>query len=109
MFTRRNMPSRGLTAAVMAMVMMGCASIPAERAASAADPSENPGICNAAGAKSHVGKKASEAMGAAILADSGARNLRWGPPRAAWTMDYREDRVNVRYDDDMTIIDITCG
>ena len=35
--------------------------------------------------------------------------LRWGPPNAAWTMDYRQDRVNVRYDERMKIVEITCG
>ena len=65
--------------------------------------------CNAAAAQSHVGKAASAQTGTAILADSGARSLRWGPPGGAWTMDYREDRVNVRYDSQMAITEITCG
>jgi hypothetical protein len=72
-------------------------------------PSEMARICDAAPAQYHVGHDATEAMGAAILKDSGARSLRWGPPRAAWTMDYRSDRVNVRYDDAMKITDVTCG
>lgn len=66
-------------------------------------------VCNAAPAQYHVGHDATQQMGAAILKDSGARMLRWGPPQGAWTMDYREDRVNVRYDDNMKITDITCG
>jgi hypothetical protein len=48
-------------------------------------------------------------MGAAILRESGARTLRWGPPRTAWTMDYRQDRVNLRYDDNMKITEVSCG
>jgi hypothetical protein len=60
-------------------------------------------------APAHVGKTASQERGAAILKDSGARTLRWGPPRGAWTMDYRQDRVNVRYDEGMVITGITCG
>ena len=47
--------------------------------------------------------------GAAILAKSGAKRLRWGPPRAAWSMDIRPDRVNVRYNENSTITSITCG
>lgn len=66
-------------------------------------------ICDAAAAQSHIGQNATQAIGAAILKDSGARTLRWGPPNGAWTMDYREDRVNVRYDEQMKIIEITCG
>jgi hypothetical protein len=65
--------------------------------------------CNAAAALGHLGHDATEAMGQAILKDSGASILRWGPPNSVWTMDYREDRVNVRYDDKMKITEITCG
>lgn len=65
--------------------------------------------CTADPAQRHLGQTASAATGAAILKDSGARTLRWGPPNSAWTMDYREDRVNVRYDGAMTITGITCG
>jgi len=72
-------------------------------------PPPAPMVCNAAAAQSHVGRKASQSTGEAIIKDSGARSLRWGPPNAAWTMDYREDRVNVRYDAQMKIVEITCG
>jgi hypothetical protein len=65
--------------------------------------------CDAGPAQRHVGDDATKTKGEAILKDSGARTLRWGPPGAAWTMDYREDRVNVRYDARMKIIEITCG
>ena len=41
--------------------------------------------------------------------ESGAEVLRWGPPNSAWTMDYRTDRVNVRYDEARQITEITCG
>ncbi|MEQ5788470.1 hypothetical protein J3454_11260 [Erythrobacter sp. NFXS35] len=68
-----------------------------------------PMSCNAAPAQYHIGHDATQAMGAAILKDSGARTLRWGPPNSAWTMDYRQDRVNVRYDGQMKIVEITCG
>ena len=56
-----------------------------------------------------VGQRASQQTGDAILAQSGAKTLRWGPPDSMWTMDYREDRVNVRYDGDMAITAVTCG
>jgi len=35
--------------------------------------------------------------------------LRWGPPRSAMTMDFRQDRVTVAYDDAMIITHIACG
>lgn len=65
--------------------------------------------CKAEPAHYHIGHDATQTIGAAILKDTGARSLRWGPPGGAWTMDYREDRVNVRYDAAMKITDITCG
>lgn len=77
--------------------------------AEAVPPPPAPMVCNAAPAQYHIGHDATQSMGEAILKDSGARTLRWGPPNAAWTMDLRQDRVNVRYDANMKIIDITCG
>ena len=73
----------------------------------AAAPAEY--LCDAAPAQYHVGHDATAEMGAAILKESGARALRWGPPRTAWTMDYRQDRVNVRYGDNMKITEVSCG
>ncbi|WP_285713663.1 I78 family peptidase inhibitor [Erythrobacter oryzae] len=92
-----------LIAALAAAGLAGCAttgSAPDQAAAM---------TCKADPAQYHIGHDATQAMGTAILKDSGARTLRWGPPNSAWTMDYREDRVNVRYDDKMKITGISCG
>ena len=67
------------------------------------------GKCDASGLQDLIGETVSDELGERIQRESGARTLRWGPPNSAWTMDYREDRVNVRYDDDMKITAITCG
>jgi Peptidase inhibitor I78 family len=96
-----------LVAAVAAMTLAGCATT-----GSAPDQAAAPSgamACKADAAQSYIGQQASQVTGTAILKDSGARTLRWGPPNSAWTMDFREDRVNVRYDDTMKITDITCG
>jgi hypothetical protein len=77
--------------------------------AEAVPPPPLPLMCDAAPAQYHVGHNATQAMGEAVLKDTGARTLRWGPPNGAWTMDYRQDRVNVRYDQNMKIVEITCG
>lgn len=66
-------------------------------------------ICDAETVQSFVGQTIKAETGEQILVRSGAASLRWGPPDSAWTMDYRADRVNVRYDRAMTITDITCG
>jgi hypothetical protein len=93
--------------AVLTAGLAGCATTGDEAAPAAV--ADAPMACKAEPAQYHIGHDATQAMGNAILKDSGARTLRWGPPNSAWTMDYREDRVNVRYDDKMKITGITCG
>ena len=66
-------------------------------------------LCDASGLQDHIGHKATAKSGAILLELSGARLLRWVPPRTAVTMDYRQDRLTVSYDDDMAIIRISCG
>lgn len=94
-----------------AFVLAGCATSDADTLAEDARISSVPGamLCQAVVPQSYRGQRADPAIGAAILKDSGARTLRWGPPGGAWTMDYRQDRVNVEYDGQMMITRITCG
>lgn len=70
---------------------------------------EESGECEAQPARGLVGQTASAETGARALALTGAERLRWGPPRSAFTMDYSPARVNVMYDDAMTITGVTCG
>lgn len=72
-------------------------------------PAMPPGTCQAEPAQGLMGSKASASAGADLLRMTGARTLRWVPPRSAVTMDYRADRLTVGYDDDYTIIRISCG
>ena len=94
------------SAILLAPAMLGAcaATMPGE-----VPDSSTGGTCNADAASSFVGQRASETLGARVLAATGARSLRWGPPGGAMTMDYREDRVNVFYDADMLVERITCG
>lgn len=97
-------------ASLVAVALAGCATMGDSAATDPATPAAGtPMVCNAAAVQNHIGHDATQAMGTAILKDSGARTLRWGPPESAWTMDYREDRVNVRYDSAMKITAVTCG
>ncbi|MBB4613114.1 I78 family peptidase inhibitor [Novosphingobium taihuense] len=77
-------------------------------------PSENlpampEGSCNADASQSFIGRKATSEVAAELMKLTGARTLRWVPPRSAVTMDYRADRLTVAYDDDYTIVRISCG
>lgn len=56
-----------------------------------------------------VGTKATGELGRELLAATGARTLRWVPPRTAVTMDFRGDRLTVSYDDDYVITRVSCG
>ncbi len=67
------------------------------------------GSCREEPASRFVGQKATGELGWKIQAATGARTLRWVPPRSAVTMDFRPDRVTVGYDDDMTITSAKCG
>ena len=66
-------------------------------------------FCNADPAQLFVGQKADGAAGLAIRQATGADEVRWGPPRSPMTMDFRQGRVTVSYDDDMTITRVSCG
>ena len=100
-------------AAPLLFVLGGCAATYGEPEASSEMPEpierEGGGTCDASKVQYHVGHDATQAMGEAILKESGAKMLRWGPPNSVWTMDYRPERVSVRYDEDMKITEITCG
>ena len=67
------------------------------------------GECDAGALQDRIGQRASVELGATLLSLSGARTLRWVPPRTAVTMDFRSDRLTVTYDDDMMIERISCG
>ena len=65
--------------------------------------------CAAAAAQTLIDQKATAETGAQALSLTGAQTLRWGPPGAMFTMDYRPDRVTVMYDEALLITQIKCG
>lgn len=93
------------------LMTIACAPVPP------AEPAEEPirefpgsgQACNAAGAKALIGRQRSSARGAEALRLTGARSIRWIPPGAAVTMDYREDRLNIELDSNNRITAIRCG
>ena len=90
-----------LFACAGALALAGCATT-GEGSGSARTCRPEPG-------QQFVGQRATAEVGAAVLRATRAGQLRWGPPRSAMTMDFREDRVTVAYDDAMTITMVTCG
>ena len=96
------MKSYLLTIAAGAAVLSGCATT-----TTADGGGERK--CNAEPAQRFVGEKADVAHGLTIQQVTGSAILRWAPPRSALTMDFREERVTIAYDDAMNITMITCG
>ena len=100
---------------VAAFALPLCACVTAEATPPPQDSREGMPVrepeasCNADAVQSHLGHTASAEAGEVLLAESGARQLRWAPPRSALTMDYSPDRLTVSYDDDMRITQIVCG
>jgi hypothetical protein len=71
---------------------------------------QTPGhTCQEEGTNPFIGQAATSATGAAILRATHAAVLRWGPPGTMLTMDFRADRVTVRYGPDGKITRISCG
>ncbi len=89
--------------AIAPVALAACTTVAAE----APEPAGT--ICEAAGLERYVGQTATAETGAAILSESGARVLRWIPHGSAVTMDFSEQRVNIRLTPDNRIEAVTCG
>ncbi len=92
--------------ALLAILGAGCTTV----AANEPVHGETSGrICKADGLDNFVGQTATQENGAEILRRSGAAVLRWIPHGSAVTMDFREDRVNVKLDPQNKIENVSCG
>lgn len=69
---------------------------------------EPEGSCRAEPGQRFVGMKATAEVGTQMLAATGAKTLRWVPPRTAVTMDFNPSRLTVSYDDDYVITKVSC-
>lgn len=65
--------------------------------------------CQTNGLDTFVGQQANSETGDRALKQSGAKSLRWIPPRSSVTMDYRQDRLNIEYNEKMEIQRVNCG
>lgn len=91
---------------ILPALLAGCATTSGEGDQATA---EGLGGCKADSLAQYTGQTATDELGAAALKASGARTLRWGPPRSAMTMDYRTDRLTIAYDDNMKVTNASCG
>lgn len=67
------------------------------------------GECRPEPAQRFLGQRATAQLGAEMLKASGATTLRWAPPGAILTMDYRMDRLTVGYDEGTVVTRVNCG
>ena len=86
------------------LLTAGCATAPAAEAEAGAG-----GKCDAARAQKLIGRAKSAKVRTEALRLSGAKTMRWISPDAMVTMDYREDRLNLRVDASGKIVKVDCG
>jgi hypothetical protein len=85
-----------------ALLTAGCATAPPAEAGAG-------GKCDAAKARTLIGRARSAKVGAEALRLSGATALRWIAPGTMVAMDYREDRLNLRVDASGKVVKVDCG
>ncbi len=94
-------------AIVAALALAGCAA--AAPPPDAAPPAHDiQGTCRREPGQRFVGMKATGDLARQMLAATGAKILRWVPPRTAVTMDFNPSRLTVSYDDDYVITKVSC-
>ncbi len=72
-------------------------------------PAAGAGRCDAAGVQRFVGSLGTKDVGRILQKRSGAKTLRWLAPGTMATMDFRQDRLNVRVDARNFITGLDCG
>ncbi|QEM80396.1 I78 family peptidase inhibitor [Halomonas binhaiensis] len=65
--------------------------------------------CDADAIQQHVGSQYQSSLDEQLLGESGAKTLRVLRPGDAATMDFRQDRLNVKLDDSDVIESLDCG
>ncbi len=88
--------------ALAALLTAGCATAPPAEAV-------GNGKCDAAKAQKLIGRAKGAKVGEEALRLTGATALRWIAPGTIVTMDYREDRLNLRVDSAGNIVKVDCG
>ena len=97
------MKTLALVAALVALT--ACATVPADGDPPVREPQ---GSCRAEPGQRFVGTRASAEVGTQLMAATGAKILRWVPPRSAVTMDFNPSRLTVSYDDNYVITTVAC-
>ena len=89
------------------LATLACTTVPAEEEPVNVGETMTP--CRSEELGDLIGRPATAELGAEAMRRSGARALRWIRPGDAVTMDYREDRLNVRLDGAGRVEGFACG
>lgn len=92
---------------MMPMLLAGCTAATTE--AADATPAPPQGVCAPAGLDRFIGQTATADLAGEMMKASGAATLRWIAPGMAVTMDFRQDRLTVSYDENYRILRVSCG
>lgn len=106
------MPPKALAPLVAVLLLAGCAggTTTPDPAPAPPPPEVTAGSgCDAASLQARVGQRFTATLGETLQAESGAATLRVLHPGTVATLDYRQDRLNVRLDERDTITAIDCG
>lgn len=90
----------------MPMMLAGCTT------ATTPDPAEATpaqGVCAPEGLDRFLSQTATAELAGVMMKASGAATLRWVAPGSAVTMDFRQDRLTVSYDENYRILQVSCG
>ena len=90
--------TRQITACVLALSLLGCATH--------RDPRDT---CDKRPAQSFIGSVASQEMGEKLMILTKSRQIRWTPPGMIVTTGYSFGQLTVGYDLEMKITSIECG
>ncbi|MCK2042411.1 hypothetical protein KZO83_06885 [Chromohalobacter sp. TMW 2.2308] len=103
------MNKRILGSAVAVFMLAGCTGGPAPDEAPPPPSKSQRDACGAEALQGYLGQRATERTLARLETESDAERVRVIGPNQAVTMDYRADRLNVKFDDQDNIVELTCG
>lgn len=92
---------------MLPMLLAGCSTPEAVSEVAASAPA--PGLCKPEGLEQFIGQTATADLAGVMMKQSGAQTLRWVAPGMAVTMDFRQDRLTVSYDESYKILRASCG
>ncbi|MCK0745492.1 I78 family peptidase inhibitor [Chromohalobacter nigrandesensis] len=103
------MSKYALSGVMAVFLLAGCAGSSTPDEAPPPPSMSQDDACGAKALNDYVGQRADGETVGQLETDSAVERVRVIRPGQAVTMDYRADRLNVKLDDEDTIVELTCG